>query len=123
LLEQTQLAGDERQRLSREAEQAALAKLQQAAMRRAAKLEPEVPVSEQKIDADMRKLAETLAQHIDLLDRLSAELRVAGTDRDLALRPWAVPAALAHHLSACDVGGLVDLPPITGGPRPLVEAK
>jgi hypothetical protein len=64
-----------------------------------------------------RKEREAQAKSTDTKDE------VTSPDRDLALRPWAVPAALAHHLSACDVGGLVDLPPITGGPRPLVEAK
>jgi hypothetical protein len=125
-LEQAGLAGEEQTRREREAAEQAAQTAREQAARRAAKLQGQLPKSEQSIDAAMATLAGALAAHEDLTRRLAHELRDAGHDRPrVALEQRRAQLAFAYHLGAAGQHralGELDLP-MQARPEPLVRAE
>jgi hypothetical protein len=113
--------GHREQEVQEEAEQTA----REQAQRRAAKLQARVVPSLKAIDEAMATVANALAAHERITGPLAQELRAGGDRRPrVGLEPSRVQAALAWHLSRADVSrGLIELPPITGKPRPMVPEE
>jgi Fic family protein len=126
LLEQTQLAADERQRRLREAEQAAAEKVRASVEHRAARLQPEVVKSERSVDLAFAAAAQAVASFLQTQGELDGALRETGgrgqTGHDLT--PSRLEGSLKHHFAAAGVPPrLLDLGPTrTSGPL-APEAK